>query len=87
MMTTDQRNAIDDLLACGSVLEAIAGQSESTAIRRRAAKWREAMAVWERVRSQVQCHSRDCEAEADSGGKFCTECWVDTGPWDGEVTT
>jgi hypothetical protein len=81
-MTEDQRNAINELLACGSVLEALAGKSESAPIRRRAAKWREALAVWEHVRGQVQCHSIDCENQADSGGRFCTECWRAMGPYD-----
>ncbi len=85
-MTADQKNAIDDLLACGSVLEAIAGKSESPAIRRRAAKWREAIAVWEHVRGQIQCHARDCENEADSGGIFCAECWIERGPYDRPIT-
>ena len=85
-MTADQKNALDDLLACGSVLEAIAGKSESAPIRRRAAKWREALAVWERVRGQVQCHARDCENVADSGGIFCTECWIAAGPYDRPIT-
>jgi hypothetical protein len=86
-MTADQRDAINDLLATGSVMEAIVANVPQPYFAERAERWKRAVASWERVRDQIQCRGRDCENQADSGGVLCSECWVDTGPWDREVTT
>jgi hypothetical protein len=85
-MTADQRNAINSLLATGSVMEAIVANVSQPYFAERAARWKQSVAEWERVRDQVQCHSRDCENVADSGGIFCTECWHAMGPYDRPIS-
>ena len=86
-MTTDQRDKINSLLAIGTVLADSLEASRSPWAMERARRWRKARAEWDEVQGQIQCKSRDCDNQADGSGVLCAACWVDTGPWDRDVTT
>ena len=84
-MTADQRDRIGTLLAIGTVIADAVEASGTEWAMERARRWRQARAEWDEVQGQVQCHSRDCDNQADSGGVLCTECWADMGPYDREL--
>jgi len=81
-MTADQKAAINSLLAIGTVLADIAHKSGTAWAVEKAHRWREASDRWHEVQGQIQCHSRDCDNQADGSTLLCTECWVGIGPYD-----
>lgn len=80
-MTADQKEAIASVLAIGTVLSDIARQTGTSWAAEKAHRWQLAVDRWQDVASQIQCRGNDCDREADSGGKMCAECWIDSGPW------